>query len=231
MKELLVFLPGMMCDARLFAPQLAAFSHHRTVSVVPIINHDSIKLLAEEVLAAAPEKFALLGLSMGGIVAMEVIRQAPKRISRLALLDTNPLAELPEVSANREPQIEAVRQGRLRSIMRDEMKPNYLSEGLDKTKILDLCMAMAETLGAEVFVRQSRALQTRPDQQGNLPKITVPTLILCGHDDRLCPLERHIMMRDLIPGAKLSVINNASHLPTLENPDDTNKAISQWLNQ
>ncbi len=231
MNEPLVFLPGMMCDARLFTPQLAAFSYQRTVSVSPLINHDSMELLAEEVLATAPEKFALLGLSLGGIVAMEVIRQAPKRISRLALLDTNPLAELPEVSANREPQIKAVGQGKLRAIMRDEMKPNYLSDGPDKTKILDLCMAMAKTLGAEVFVRQSRALQKRPDQQDNLPAITVPTLVLCGRDDRLCPLERHIMMRDLIPGARLSVLENASHLPTLENPDDTNKAISQWLNQ
>ena len=231
MKEPLVFLPGMMCDARLFAPQLAAFSHQRTVIVSPLVNHDSIELLAEEVLATAPEKFALLGLSMGGIVAMEVIRQAPKRILRLAMLDTNPLTELPEVSVNREPQIKAVGQGKLRSIMRDEMKPNYLSDGPDKATILDLCMAMAETLGTKVFVRQSRALQTRPDQQDNLTEVTVPTLVLCGRDDRLCPLERHILMRDLVPGAKLSIIENASHLPTLENSDDTNKAISQWLNQ
>ena len=230
MKEPLVLLPGMMCDARLFGPQLAAFSHQRAMMVAPLVDHDNVGSLAQQVLATAPDKFALLGLSMGGIVAMEVIRQAPKRISRLALLDTNPGAELPEVSANREPQIEAVRRGDLHTVMRDEMKPNYLSEGANKATILDLCMAMSSTLGAGVFIRQSRALQSRPDQWDSLRSVTVPTLILCGRDDRLCPLERHVLMHDLIRGSTLKAIDNAAHLPTLENPDDTNKAISQWLN-
>ena len=219
-----------MCDARLFAPQLAAFSHQRAVMVAPLADHDSVGLLAKQVLAIAPEKFALLGLSMGGIVAMEVIRQAPARISRLALFDTNPFAELPEVSANREPQIEAVGRGELYTVMREEMKPNYLSEGPNKAAILDLCMEMSDTLGPDVFIRQSRALQSRPDQCNSVKSINVPTLILCGRDDRLCPVERHVLMHDLIPGSILKIIDNAAHLPTLENPDDTNKAISQWLN-
>ena len=230
MKEPLVLLPGMMCDVRLFGPQLVAFSYQRAMMVAPLVDHDNIGSLANQVLAMAPKKFALLGLSMGGIVAMEVIRQAPKRITRLALLDTNPGAELPEIAANREPQIEAVDRGDLYTVMRDEMKPNYLSEGPNKSTILDLCMVMSSTLGADVFIRQSRALQTRPDQWDSLRSIAVPSLILCGRDDRLCPLERHVMMHDIIPGSTLKAIDNAAHLPTLENPDDTNKAISQWLN-
>lgn len=231
MKDPLVLLPGMMCDARLFGPQITAFSHERMVAAAPLGEHDTVSALARDVLAAAPRRFALAGLSMGGIVAMEVMRQAPERITRLALLDTNPKAEAEVVAQKREPQIAKVGNGQLRSVMRDEMKPNYLTDGPNMGQILDLCMAMAETLGPDVFVRQSRALQTRPDQQETLRKVDVPTLILCGEDDTLCPLHRHELMQTLIPHATLRVIEKAGHLPTLEQPQKTNEALATWLNQ
>ena len=231
MKEPLVLLPGMMCDARLFGPQIDAFSHDRAIMTAPLNGHDTIEALAKDILDAAPNQFALAGLSMGGIVAMEVIRQAPERITRLALLDTNPKAEAEAVAQNREPQIAKVRTGALRSVMRDEMKPNYLTDGPRMGQILDLCMAMAETLGPDVFVRQSRALQTRPDQQETLQAVAVPALILCGEDDALCPVHRHELMHDLISGSTLTVIKGAGHLPTLEQPDLTNEALAKWLNQ
>jgi len=231
MKEPLVLLPGMMCDARLFGPQIEAFSHERAVMIAPQSDHDTVQALAAHILANAPPTFALAGLSMGGIVAMEVMAQAPTRVTRLALLDTNPKAEAAAVAQNREPQIAKVRAGGLRSVMRDEMKPNYLTDGPNMGRILDLCMAMAETLGPEVFVRQSRALQTRPDQQDALRSVAVPTLILCGEDDTLCPLHRHELMHELIPHSTLTVIKDAGHLPTLEQPDATNKALEKWLNQ
>ena len=105
---------------------------------------------------------------MGGIVAMEVLAQAPDRVERVALLDTNPRAELPEVQARREPQIARALQGSLAKVMRDEMKPNYLAEGPDQKAILDLCLDMALSLGPDVFARQSRALRDRPDQTAAL---------------------------------------------------------------
>lgn len=225
----LLLLPGMMCDARLFAPQIAAFSATRPVMVMPLTGRDTVAALAEDILTHAPSRFALAGLSMGGIVAMEVITRAPERVTHLALLDTNPVAEPPERASARLPQIDAARKGQLRRIMRDEMKPNYLADGPRKAEILDLCMAMADTLGADVFVDQSRALATRPDQCDALRRVSVPTLILCGEDDTLCPLDRHEMMRDLIPGATLSVIAGAGHMPTLEQPDLTNDALRDWL--
>ncbi|MCB1407476.1 MAG: alpha/beta hydrolase, partial [Rhodobacteraceae bacterium] len=117
----LVLLPGMMCDGRLFAPQIAALGR-RAVMVAPVTEHDSVQALAAAILAHAPPRFALAGLSMGGIVAMEVLRQAPKRVARLALLDTNPLAETPEVQARRGPQIARALAGGLVHVMRDEMK-------------------------------------------------------------------------------------------------------------
>ncbi|WP_281824201.1 alpha/beta fold hydrolase [Jannaschia rubra] len=226
----LLLLPGMMCDARLFAPQIAAI-HDRAVMIAPITGHDTTAALAAEVLAHAPPRFALAGLSMGGIVAMEMLAQAPDRIAGLCLMDTNPKAEHPKVAKGREPQIASVRDGGLRAVMRDEMKPNYLADGPRRGAILDTCMAMAEALGPAVFVRQSRALQTRADRQDTLTTVTVPSLVLCGRDDALCPLHRHEAMHDLLEGSTLVVVEGAGHLPTLEQPEVTTRALRSWLDR
>ena len=226
----LLLLPGMMCDARLFAPQVAA-TRDRAVSVAPIGAFDTTEALATEVLAHAPPRFALAGLSMGGIVAMEMLAQAPGRIAGLCLMDTNPKAEAPEVAARREPQIARVMAGELRAVMRDEMKPNYLADGPNRGAILDTCMAMAEALGPEVFVRQSRALQTRADRQEALRGVAVPSLVLCGREDALCPVHRHELMHGLMAGSRLTVIDGAGHLPTLERPEAVNAALAMWLEE
>ena len=225
----LVLLPGMMCDGRLFGPQIAAFGLSRAIHLPPIGGHDSMAALAAEVLAHAPPRFALAGLSMGGILAMEIMARAPERVERLALLDTNPRAELPEVQARRAPQIEAAQQGHLHEVMRDEMKPNYLTDGPGKQAVLDLCMEMAMDLGPGVFINQSRALRDRPDRQEVLRGVSVPTLVLCGREDRLCPIERHELMHGLIPGSTLEIINGAGHLPVLEQPETTTAALARWL--
>ena len=224
----LVLLPGMMCDGRLFAPQMAALGR-RAVQVSPVTEHDSVQALAAEVLAHAPPRFALAGLSMGGIVAMEVARQAPDRVDRLALLDTNPRAEAPEVQANRVPQIERARANGVETVMRDEMKPNYLAPGAGREAILDLCMDMALALGVDVFARQSIALRDRPDQQDTLRAFHGPALVLMGEHDRLCPLDRHELMHRLMPQSVLTIVPDAGHLSTLENPEKTTAALLRWL--
>jgi pimeloyl-ACP methyl ester carboxylesterase len=187
--------------------------------------------MAQSVLQSAPPQFALAGLSMGGIVAMEIMRCAPERVTHLALIATNPKAEDPAVSANRERQKAQVRQGHLRAVLRDEMKPNYLADSAHKADILDLCMTMAMQLGPEAFLNQSEALASRPDQQDNLKLVTVPSLILCGKEDRLCPLDRHVLLAQLICGARLEIIDGAGHLPTLEQPEATNTALRIWLDE
>ena len=224
----LVLLPGMMCDGRLFAPQLPALGD-RAVTLAPIAGADDVDALARLVLRDAPPRFALGGLSMGGIVAMAVAAAAPERLAGLCLMDTNPFAEAEAVAARRGPQMEAVRAGRLRAVMRDEMKPNYLAAGPGRPTVLDLCMAMAEALGPAVFLRQSRALMTRPDRQAALRGVRVPTLVLCGAEDALCPVARHEAMHAMIEGSRLVVVAGAGHLPTLERPDAVNAALAGWL--
>lgn len=188
-----------------------------------------MQALAAEVLAQAPERFALAGLSMGGIVAMEVLRQAPGRVERIALLDTNPLAEADVVKARRGPQIDKARSGRMADVMRDEVKPNYLADGAGKPALLDLCMEMALDLGPEVFIRQSIALRDRPDQSETLRGFDGPALVLCGRHDALCPVARHELMAGLLPNATLAIIEGAGHMPTLEKPNETDAALERWL--
>ena len=231
MREQVVLLPGMMCDARLFAPQIDMLSSLCAVSVPDLTQHDSMGRLAASVLADAPQDFALAGLSMGGIVAMEIMRQAPERVTRLALLDTNPLAEADVMKAKRAPQIAKAKAGGLHAIMKHEMKPNYLADSPDRNRILDLCMDMAVDLGVDAFVNQSVALRDREDQQETLKHITVPTLVMCGAEDALCPVERHQLMYGLIAGSRLEIIAGAGHLPTLEQADNVNTALLRWLEE
>jgi len=224
----LVLIPGMMCDARMWGHVTDALPH--VVHALPT-GIDSITALATAVLRDAPPRFALAGLSMGGIVAMEVLRQAPHRVDRLALLDTNPLAEPPAVQARRTPQIARVLAGNLAAVMRDEMKPLYLADTPHRAEILDLCMDMALCLGPGVFADQSRALATRPDQTATLAAYLGPALVLMGEQDRLCPKSRHDLMHALMPQSRLVVIDGAGHLPTLEKPLETTAALRRWLEE
>jgi pimeloyl-ACP methyl ester carboxylesterase len=226
----LVLIPGMMCDARMWGDLPAALHPRPVIHALPI-GSDTIAALAAEVLRMAPPRFALAGLSMGGIVAMEVLAQAPDRVERLALLDTNPRAEAPEVQARRGPQIDRALSGGLRAVIRDEMKPNYLAQGEGRQAILDLCMNMALALGPEVFARQSRALRDRPDQSATLAAFRGPALVLMGGEDRLCPRDRHDQMHALMPQSRLVVIEGAGHLPPLERPTETQAALRRWLEE
>jgi len=231
MAEPLVLLPSMMCDARLFGPQIAELSADMAVMVAPITQGERIEEIASSLLDLLPARFALAGLAMGGIVAMELLRRAPDRITRIALMCTNPLAETPAIAADREPQIVKARSGRLLEVMREEMKPNYLAPGPHRAEVLDLVVDMAEALGPDVFIRQSRALQRRKDQQAVLRKCRTPALILCGEHDQLCPVKRHTFMAELIPYAELVVLESSGHLPTLEQPDATTAALRSWMRQ
>lgn len=224
----LVLLPGMMCDARMWGDLPATIAPRPVVHGLPLAG-ETMAALAAEFLADAPPRFALAGISMGGIIAMEMLRQAPDRIESLALMDTNPLAETPQMQARRDPQIARALAGGLVSVMREEMKPNYLAPGSDSGPILDLCLDMALALGPEVFARQSRALRDRSDQTTTLAAFKGPALVLMGEEDRLCPRDRHDLMHALMPQSRLVVIPSAGHLPPLERPLETAAALARWL--
>lgn len=225
----LLLIPGMMCDARMWG-DLPAQLGVPVLHAVPT-KGQTVQTMAAAILQNAPDRFALAGLSMGGIIAMEILRQAPDKVERLALLDTNPRAETPEAKARRATQIIRALAGGLDAVLRDEMKPNYLAPGPNKQPILDLCMDMALGLGPRVFERQSRALRDRPDQCATLAAFHGPALVLMGEGDTLCPLDRHTQMHALMPQSNLVIIPDAAHLPPLENPAATFAALLDWLHQ
>ena len=225
----LVLLPGMMCDARMYAPQIEALKDIAECQVGYLGGADNIADIAKQVLLNAPEKFALAGLSMGGIVAMEVARQAPQRVTRLALMDTNPWVEEDDVKATRNRQIDAAEAGQLEQLLRETMVPRYLANPY--SLLTELCVQMGLTLGKDVFIRQSLALQTRHDQKVTLTNFNKPCLVLMGEEDELCPIDRHECMVALLPQVAFVKIANAGHIPTLEKPAATNAALKQWMVQ
>ena len=230
-KPSLVLIPGMMCDARLFEGQIGALGSAVDIWVANISRSADMAGLGRDVLAECPfGRFHLAGLSMGGIVAMELLRQAPERVAGLALLDTNQRAETPERRAARTPQIARAKTGGLREVLVEEMKPNYLApRNRRDRKLLDVVLAMGLDLGPEVFERQSLALRDRPDSSATLAAYGGPAVVLCGRYDVLCPPERHREIAALLADAGLAIIEGAGHLSTLENPAAVNAHLSAWL--
>lgn len=231
MREPLVFLPGMLCDARVFGPQLAELSAEHAVTVAPITQGERIEEIASALLDVLPKKFALLGFSMGGIVAMEILRRAPDRLSRICLMDTNALSETPQSAAGYEPMIIKAKSGNLGAVIDGMIGAEGLAPGPYRAEVLALLKDMAENIGERAAVSQLRALQRRRDQQATLRRCKVPALVLCGEYDRLTPVKRHQNMAELIPYAELHVISGAGHVPTLENPEAVSAAIRGWLAQ
>ncbi len=229
MPEPLVFLPGLMADLRQFAPQIGVFSPERAVMVAPLQGGERIEEMASGLLDVLPKRSALVGAGLGGMVALEVIRRAPDRVARLALMDTTPLAATPQQVADIEPRIIRARAGKFSEVMAEEVAAADLAPGPQRAEVLALVAEMARGLGPEAYVRQSRALQRRRDQQGTLRRINAPVLVLCGAQNRRYEAKRHAFMAELIPGAKLAVIEGAGLLPTLEQPEAVVAALRDWL--
>ena len=224
-----LMLPGMMLDARLYAHQLARLSGAYATSFGDLTRSSSIPGLARDVLEDAPERFALIGLSLGGIVALEVWRQAPERITHLGLLDTTCYPDLPERREVRLEQIAKVEMGGLREVTAS-LKPMYLARrNRQNPRLLQAILDMGLELGGEVFRRQSLALRERSDSTDTLATITCPALILCGREDQLCPVDWHVAMAKAIPSADLVVLAECGHLSTMEEPDAVTTALERLL--
>src|SRR5215469_4186810 len=228
-KAPLLLLPGLLCDRALWAAQIDDLSDIAEPLVADLSHDDSVTGMARRALAAAPPRFALAGLSMGGYVAQEILRQAPERVLRLALLDTNARADTEEQTARRRGLIELAEKGEVHGVT-PRLLPVFLHPArLRDEALVESVMAMTERVGKDAFLRQQRAIMGRPDGRPSLAAIKCPTLVLCGRQDQLTPLALHEEVAGLIPGAKLVVVEDCGHLSTLEKPTTVTGALRQWL--
>jgi pimeloyl-ACP methyl ester carboxylesterase len=227
--ETLVLVPGLACTERLFQAQTAALSGSRPILIADNRHDDSIPGMARRILEAAPERFAIAGLSMGGYVTLEVLRQAPERVCRLALLDTSARADPPEARENRERLIELARSGRFEAVHQALwprlVHPSRLSDGALEAVVRE----MEEETGPEAYIRQQRAIMARPDSRDLLPGIEIPTLVLVGAEDQITPPDLAREMAEAVEWASLVVIPECGHLSTLERPEAVTEAMRAWL--
>jgi pimeloyl-ACP methyl ester carboxylesterase len=225
----LVLLPGLLCDASLWRAQVEGLGVVAEPLVIDLTRDDSLGGMARRALAAAPPSFALAGLSMGGYVAQEIMRQASERVSKLALLDTSARADTPEQTARRRGLIELSEKGQFKGVT-PRLLPLLIHPARHEDKPLtDVVTGMAERVGKEAFLRQQKAIMGRPDGREDLRRIACPTLVLCGRQDALTPLALHEEIAGLVPGAKLQVVDDCGHLSTLEKPLTVTAALRQWL--
>lgn len=229
MGEPLVLIPGMACDMRLFEAQIRALGRDRAVSLAPPALGERMEEIASELLSQLPQKFALVGHSFGGGVAMEILRRAPERVQRIALIACSPLADTPQQAAEREPLLVKLRAGRVEEALRDLMPAEHLAPWPGRLEALNRFLAMGQELGPEIVAKQVRALQRRRDQQATLRKIRMPALVICGAYDGLTPPKRHEFMAELIPNCTLTVIEEAGHLVPMEAPEAVTAALKDWL--
>jgi len=227
----LILLPGLLCDAALWQPQLEALGAYCKPCIPKLTQDDSIEAMAARVLREAPaEQFAVAGLSMGGYVAIELARQAPHRVSRLALLDTRARLDTREETGRRMELIRLAQTERGFTPITNRMLPLLIhSERLQDEALIGIVRGMAERTGVEAYIRQQHAVMSRPDARETLGGCQCPTLVLCGRQDLITPLEMSLEMVALLPDAQLTVIEDCGHLSTLEKPREVNTALQAWL--
>jgi pimeloyl-ACP methyl ester carboxylesterase len=225
----LVLIPGLLCSPALWGPQLRALGDIAEIAVADHTRHDSMHGIAASILAAAPPRFALAGLSMGGYIAYEVIRQAPDRVTRLALLDTGSRADAPERREGRLRLIALAEREGAASAQRELLPVLIHTARLADKPLVETVLQMAVDTGVEAFKRQQAAIMTRPDNRPLLATIRCPTLVLVGREDALTPPALAQEIADGIPGAALEIIPDCGHLSTLERPEAVNRALRAWL--
>ncbi len=227
----LVLLPGLLCNAAMWEPQTEALASVARIVVADLTRHGTMQEMAASVLRDAPfETFALAGLSMGGYVAQEIMRQAPQRVTRLALLDTRARPETAEESVRRRALMELAQSGKGFTPVTNRMLPLMLHPTRVKDQpLVSVIRDMANRVGLEAYLRQQEAIIARPDFRPNLANIKCPTLVLCGREDQLTPLDCSEEMAAAIPGARLEVVEECGHMSTLERPEAVNAALRAWL--
>ena len=231
MREVLpvLLVPGLCCSARLYADQIPALWRFGPVQVADHTRDDSMAAIAAGILNVAPPRFALVGLSMGGYIALTMLRQAPERVQKLALLDTSARPETPEQTARRRPQIALAEGGRFAEVSALQF-PVFVHRNRHGDEVLkERVRIMAEETGAQAFVRQQQAIMTRPDARPLLPSIRCPTLVLVGDGDELTPPALSEEIAAGTAGSRLVVVQDCGHLSTMERPEAVNRELAEWM--
>lgn len=224
-----LLVPGLLCSPRLYAPQLPALWQFGPVTVADHRRDETMDAIAARILKDAPPRFALVGLSMGGYISYAILRAAPERVAKLALLDTSSRADLPEQSERRRAQIALAQAGKLPEIT-ETLWPLFVHKNRHSDAALkDIVVRMAEETGADAFVRQQKAIMSRPDSRADLPKIECPALVLVGEGDTLTPPKLSEEIAQGIPGSRMVVVPDCGHLSTIEKPDAVNRALVEWM--
>jgi pimeloyl-ACP methyl ester carboxylesterase len=222
-------IPGLLCTARLYLEQIPALWQFGPVTIADHTRDDNMAGIARRILSQAPPRFALIALSMGGYVAFELLRQAPERVAKLALLDTTARPDLPEQSEQRKVQIQMARDGHFDGIAR-LLFPRFVAAAHQEDRTLKrIVRTMAEETGAEAFVRQQTAIIGRVDSRPSLSAIACPTLVLVGEQDVLTPPDRAAEIAAGIPHARQVVVPDCGHLSTLEQPDAVTQALVDFF--
>lgn len=226
--EPLVLLPGLLCDQSLWRQQVEALADIAAPLVADLTLDDSVEAMARRTLAVAPPRFSLAALSMGGYVALEIMRQAPERVSRLALIDTSARGDTPARTVQRQAGIDSLRRGAFvgvtRKLLGELVHPDHIDDGVG-----DALRAMAQRVGKEAFLRQQHAIMRRPDARATLARIAVDTMVVVGEGDRITPVEHARELAAAIPGATLHVLPACGHMPALETPERVSALLRDWL--
>jgi pimeloyl-ACP methyl ester carboxylesterase len=228
-KTPLLLLPGLLCDENLWAHQISTLADIADISVADLTRDDSIEAMAARTLSEAPDTFALAGLSMGGYVAQEIMRQAPERVQRLALLDTSALPDSDEQRKRRTGFISQTLEGKFRGVTKRLLPMLIHQDRLNDEVLANAIMTMAENIGEEAFIRQQHTIMSRKDGFDVLSRVHCPAVVICGAQDNLTPPEQHQAMVDAITGAILVVIEDCGHLAPMERPYAVSAAMRYWL--
>jgi len=228
-KTPLLLLPGLLCDEMLWSHQIETLADLADITVADLTRDDTIEAMAARTLEEAPETFALAGLSMGGYVAQEILRQAPERVTRLALVDTSALADSDEQRARRTGFIGQTLEGKFKGVTSRLLPMLIHKDRLDDADLTGKIMAMAEHVGKDAFIRQQHTIMSRKDGFDVLSRVKCPVVVICGRQDILTPVEQHIAMVDANTDAALIVIEDCGHLAPLEQPHAVSAALRYWL--
>jgi len=228
--DTLVLIPGLLNDSALWAHQIDQLSDLVDRIVVPDISrYEDIAPIAAQVLAETEGDLAVAGLSMGGYVAFEILRQAPERVERLALIDTSARQDADEQRRRRRGLIELAEKGRFKGVT-PRLLPMLVHESrLGDAAVTKPIFEMAARIGKDGFIRQQKAILGRPDSRALLPAVTVPTLVMVGRQDQLTPPHLAEEMASGIRGAVLHVVEDCGHLPALERAEETTEVMRGWL--